>query len=337
MKKIIVTGGLGFIGSNLIELLLKKNFYVINIDKGTYSSNPYNTKEFKNSKRYKLIKLDIRNKKIKKIFLKYKPLGIFNLAAETHVDRSIDNPESFIHSNIVGVYNLLECFKNFSKNNKSKFIHISTDEVYGDVIKGRTSEKYPYQPSSPYAASKASSDHLVNSYIRTYKLRAIVTNCSNNYGPKQHPEKLIPKLIYNIMNNKPLPIYGKGTNSREWIYVKDHCDALIRVFQKGKIGEFYNIGSKKNLNKLLVTKELLKSSKKLIKLGKKVKINFVKDRPGHDIRYALNSNKIKSMLGWYPKTSFKKGIKLTLDWYFKNKSYYKTLSKKDIVKRLGKG
>ena len=337
MKKIIVTGGLGFIGSNLIELLLKKNFYVINIDKGTYSSNLYNTNEFKNSKKYKLIKLDIGNKKIEKIFLRYKPLGIFNLAAETHVDRSIDNPESFIHSNIVGVYNLLECFKNFSKNNKSKFIHISTDEVYGDVIKGRTSEKYPYQPSSPYAASKASSDHLVNSYIRTYKLRAIVTNCSNNYGPKQHPEKLIPKLIYNIMNNKPLPIYGNGTNSREWIYVKDHCDALIKVFQKGKIGEFYNIGSNKNLNNLLVTKELLKSSKKLIKLGKKVKINFVKDRPGHDIRYALNSNKIKSMLGWYPKTSFKKGIKLTLDWYFKNKSYYKSLSKKDIIKRLGKG
>jgi len=336
MKKIIVTGGLGFIGSNLIELLLKKNFYVINIDKGTYSSNLYNTNEFKNSKKYKLIKLDIGNKKIEKIFLRYKPLGIFNLAAETHVDRSIDNPESFIHSNIVGVYNLLECFKNFSKKNKSKFIHISTDEVYGDVIKGRTSEKYPYQPSSPYAASKASSDHLVNSYIRTYKLRAIVTNCSNNYGPKQHPEKLIPKLIYNIMNNKPLPIYGKGTNSREWIYVKDHCDALIRVFQKGKVGEFYNIGSNKNLNNLLVTKELLKSSKKLIKLGKKVKINFVKDRPGHDIRYALNSNKIKSMLGWYPKTSFKKGIKLTLDWYFKNRSYYKSLSKKDIIKRLGK-
>ena len=337
MKKIIVTGGLGFIGSNLIELLLKKNFYVINIDKRTYSSNLYNTNEFKNSKKYKLIKLDIVNKKIEKIFFRYKPLGIFNLAAETHVDRSIDNPDSFIHSNIVGVYNLLECFKNFSKNNKSKFIHISTDEVYGDVIKGRTSEKYPYQPSSPYAASKASSDHLVNSYIRTYKLRAIVTNCSNNYGPKQHPEKLIPKLIYNIMNNKPLPIYGKGTNSREWIYVKDHCEALIRVFQKGKIGEFYNIGSNKNLNNLLVTKELLKSSKKLIKLGKKVKINFVKDRPGHDIRYALNSNKIKSMLGWYPKTSFKKGIELTLDWYFKNKSYYKTISKKDIIKRLGKG
>tara|TARA_B100001027_G_scaffold177865_1_gene129160 strand:+ start:717 stop:1730 length:1014 start_codon:yes stop_codon:yes gene_type:complete len=337
MKKIIVTGGLGFIGSNLIELLLRKNFYVINVDKGTYSSNLYNTKEFKNSKKYELIKLDIGNKKIEKIFLKYKPLGIFNLAAETHVDRSIDNPDSFINSNIVGVYNLLECFKNFSKNNKSKFIHISTDEVYGDVIRGRTSEKYPYQPSSPYAASKASSDHLVNSYIRTYNLRAIVTNCSNNYGPKQHPEKLIPKLIYNIMNNKPLPIYGNGTNSREWIYVKDHCDALIKVFLKGKIGEFYNIGSNKNLSNLSVTRELLKGSKKLIKIGKKVKINFVKDRPGHDIRYALNSNKIKSMLGWYPKTSFKKGIKLTLEWYFKNKSYYKSLSKKDINNRLGKG
>ena len=337
MKKIIVTGGLGFIGSNLIELLLKKNFYVINIDKGTYSSNLYNTREFKNSKKYKFIKLDIGNKKIRKIFSKYKPSGIFNLAAETHVDRSIDNPYSFINSNIVGVYNLLECFKNFSKNNKSKLIHISTDEVYGDVIKGRTSEKYPYRPSSPYAASKASSDHLVNSYIRTYKLRAIVTNCSNNYGPKQHPEKLIPKLIYNIMNNKPLPIYGQGTNSREWIYVKDHCDALIKVFLKGKIGEFYNIGSNKNLDNLSVTKELLKSSKKFIKLGKKVKINFVKDRPGHDTRYALNSNKIRHLLGWYPKTKFKKGVKLTLDWYFKNKSYYKFLSKKDINNRLGQG
>ena len=189
MKKVIVTGGLGFIGSNLIELLLKKNFYVINIDKVTYSSNFYNTKEFKKSRKYKFIKLDIGNHKIGKIFSKYRPSGIFNLAAETHVDRSIDNPNNFIQSNIVGVYNLLECFKNFTKKNKSKLIHISTDEVYGDVLKGRTSENYPYQPSSPYAASKASSDHLVNSYIRTYKLPAIVTNCSNNYGPKQHPEK----------------------------------------------------------------------------------------------------------------------------------------------------
>ena len=336
MKKIIVTGGLGFIGSNLIELLLKKNFYVINIDKGTYSSNFYNTKDFIKSKKYKFIKLDIANKKIGKIFKKFKASGIFNLAAETHVDRSIDNPGNFIQSNIVGVYNLLECFKIFSRKNKSKLIHISTDEVYGDVLKGRTDENHPYQPSSPYAASKAASDHLVSSYIRTYNLPAIVTNCSNNYGPKQHPEKLIPKLIYNIMNNRPLPIYGKGTNCREWIYVKDHCEALIKVFEKGKIGEFYNIGSNKNLNNLQVTKELLKNSKKIISLGKKVKINFVKDRPGHDVRYALNSNKIKKKLKWRPKTNFSKGIQLTINWYFENKSYYKSLQKKDITNRLGK-
>ena len=336
MKKIIVTGGLGFIGSNLIELLLKKNFYVINIDKGTYSSNLYNTKDFILSKRYKFIKLDIANKRISEVFKKYKPSGVFNVAAETHVDRSIDNPGSFIQSNIVGVYNLLECFKKFSKNYKSKLIHISTDEVYGDVLKGRTSETYAYKPSSPYAASKAASDHLVSSYVKTYKLPAIITNCSNNYGPKQHPEKLIPKLIYNIINNRPLPIYGKGTNSREWIYVKDHCEALIKVFLNGKIGEFYNIGSNKNLSNLQVTNEILKNSKKIIKLGKKVKINFVKDRPGHDIRYALNSNKIKKELKWLPKTNFSKGIKLTLNWYLKNKTYYKSLSKKDILNRLGK-
>ena len=336
MKKIIVTGGLGFIGSNLIDLLLKKNFFVINIDKATYSSNYYNVKEFKNSKRYKFIKLDIKNRKFKNILFQYKPHGIFNLAAETHVDRSIDDPDSFIQSNIVGVYNLLESFKIYSKNNKSKLIHISTDEVYGDILTGRSHENYPYQPSSPYAASKAASDHLVSSYVRTYGIPAIVTNCSNNYGPKQHPEKLIPKLIYNIFNNKPLPIYGKGTNSREWIYVKDHCEALVKVFLKGRIGEFYNIGSNKNMNNLQVTKELLKNSKKLTKLGKNVKINFVKDRPGHDIRYALNSNKIKRKLSWQPKTNFSKGIKLTLDWYFKNKNYYKSLSKKDILNRLGK-
>ena len=336
MKKIVVTGGLGFIGSNLIELLLKKNFNVINIDKVSYSSNLYNTKDFLSSKKYKFIKLDIANKKIAKVFAKYKPSGVFNLAAETHVDRSIDNPNSFIQSNIVGVYNLLECFKKYSSRNKSKLVHISTDEVYGDILKGRTDEKYPYQPSSPYAASKAASDHLISSYIKTYKLPAIITNCSNNYGPKQHPEKLIPKLIYNIINNRPLPIYGKGTNSREWIYVEDHCEALIKVFLKGKIGESYNIGSNRNLNNLQVTKEILKSSKRLTKLGTEVKINFVKDRPGHDTRYALNSNKIKKELKWYPKTSFSKGIQLTVNWYFKNLSYYKSLSKKDIINRLGK-
>jgi len=336
MKKIIVTGGLGFIGSNLIELLLKKNYFIINIDKVTYSSNLYNVKEFKNKKNYKFIKCNIKNKKFKKLLFQHKPSCIFNLAAETHVDRSIDNPENFIQSNIVGVYNLLESFKEFSKKFRSKLIHISTDEVYGDILKGRSSEKHPYIPSSPYAASKAASDHLVRSYVRTYKVPAIVTNCSNNYGPKQHPEKLIPKLIYNILNNKPLPIYGKGANSREWIYVKDHCEALFKVFQKGVVGQFYNIGSNKNLNNLEVCRKLLNISKKSKKLGKNVKILFVKDRPGHDFRYALNSNKIKKKLNWYPKTSFEKGIKLTFDWYNDNKTYYNSLSKKDIIRRLGK-
>tara|TARA_Y100000996_G_C22525505_1_gene644254 strand:+ start:730 stop:1746 length:1017 start_codon:yes stop_codon:yes gene_type:complete len=335
MKKIVVTGGLGFIGSNLIDLLLKKKYFVINIDKITYSSNFYNTNEFKKSKNYKFIKCDIKNKKIYNVFLKYKPACVFNLAAETHVDRSIDNPHNFIQSNIVGVYNLLECFKKFTNKFRSKLIHISTDEVYGDILKGRTSENYPYQPSSPYAASKAASDHLVSSYIRTYKLPAVVTNCSNNYGPKQHPEKLIPKLIYNILNNKSLPIYGKGTNSREWIFVKDHCEALIKVFQKGKVGEFYNIGSNKNLNNLQVCKSLIKVSKKISSIGDNVKINFIKDRPGHDMRYALNSNKIKKKLNWKPKIDFEKGIKLTFNWYNKNRKYYAALSKKDILNRLG--
>jgi len=335
-KNIIVTGGLGFIGSNLIELLLKKKYNILNIDKITYSSNFYNVKNFKYHKNYKFIKCDIGDKRIKNILFKFKPNCIFNLAAETHVDRSIDDPKKFINSNIIGVYNLLENFKKFSKKYNSKLIHISTDEVFGDILKGRSSEKHPYKPSSPYAASKAAADHLINSYIRTYKLPVIVTNCSNNFGPKQHPEKLIPKLIYNILNNRPLPIYGKGTNSREWIYVKDHCDALFRIFQKGKVGQFYNIGSNKNLSNIEVCKNILNVSNKIIKLRDKVKITFVKDRPGHDVRYALNSRKIRKELRFKPKINFKDGIKLTFEWYRNNKSYYKSLSKKDILKRLGK-
>ena len=336
MKKIIVTGGLGFIGSNLIKLLLKKDFKVLNIDKNTYSSNFYNVKEFKNNRNYSFIKCDIANRKISKIISKFKPDGIFNLAAETHVDRSIDNPENFIKSNIFGVYNILESFKNYSKKNKkTKLIHISTDEVYGDILFGRTKEDYPYNPSSPYAASKASSDHLVSSYVRTYKIPAIITNCSNNFGPKQHPEKLIPKLIYNILTNKSLPIYGKGKNSREWIYVEDHCEALIKIFKDGKIGSFYNIGSNKNLINLDISKKLIKIAKTKIKIGKNVKIKFVKDRPGHDIRYALNSNKLIKELKWKPKTSFETGLIKTFDWYLNNVNYFSSLNKKDIIKRIG--
>ena len=337
MNKIVVTGGLGFIGSNLIELLLLKNYHVINIDKVTYSSNFYNTKEFLKNKNYKFIKCDIGNKKIGQIFNKYRPSGIFNLAAETHVDRSIDSPKSFIDSNILGVYNILEVFRDFSKKNpKTKLIHISTDEVYGDIISGRSDENYPYRPSSPYAASKASSDHLVSSYVRTYKIPAIVTNCSNNYGPKQHPEKLIPKLIYNIFNNKPLPIYGKGTNSREWIYVQDHCEALIKIFEKGKIGNFYNIGSNKNQTNIEICNKLINLANKNKIVGKNVKIEFVKDRPGHDVRYALNSSKLKNELKWTPKTSLGDGLKKTFEWYYSNNNYYKSIPINDIKKRLGK-
>ena len=336
MQKIIVTGGLGFIGSNLIELLIKKKFYVINLDKVSYSSNFYNTREFNSNKNYKFIKCNINDKKLNYIFFKYKPVAIFNLAAETHVDRSIDSPQNFIKNNIFGAYNLLECFKNLaSKYKNTRLIHISTDEVYGDILKGRSDEKHSYNPSSPYAASKASSDHLVYSYIRTYGIPAIITNCSNNYGPKQHPEKLIPKLIYNIINNKSLPLYGSGKNSREWIYVMDHCEALFKVFKKGKIGEFYNIGSNKNLNNIEVTTSLLNIANNHLSIGSKVKIKYVKDRPGHDIRYALNSNKIKKMLKWSASTKFKNGLKKTFLWYLDNKKYYTSISKKDIEKRLG--
>ena len=337
MEKIIVTGGLGFIGSNLIKLLIKKNYFVINVDKLSYASNFYNTKDFSNKKNYRFIKLDINNRlKFKKILNLHKPVAIFNLAAETHVDRSIDDPAEFIKSNINGVFSLLEAFRDFTKKfKKTTLIHISTDEVYGDVLKGRSKETDSYKPSSPYAASKAASDHLVYSYVRTFKLNAMITNCSNNYGPHQHPEKLIPKLIYNIINNKSLPLYGKGKNSREWIFVNDHCEALYKVFKKGKMGEFYNIGSNINSNNLDIAKLLMHIAKKRIKLGKNVKIKFIKDRPGHDYRYALDSKKILKKLKWKSKISLKKGLENTFNWYFENMKYYTTLKKKDITKRLG--
>ena len=334
-KNIIVTGGLGFIGSNLIDLLISKKYSVINLDKISYSSNFFNLKDYKNHTKYKFIKCDLNSKKIPDILMKYKPICIFNLAAETHVDRSIDGPKNFINSNVLGTFNLLEAFKVFSSKYKSKLIHISTDEVYGDVLKGRSDENFSYKPSSPYAASKAASDHLVYSYIRTYKIPAVISNCSNNYGPKQHPEKLIPKLIYNIINNKELPIYGKGKNSREWLHVKDHCIALFKVFEKGKIGEFYNIGSNKNLNNIQITKMLLKIAKNFIPIGNNVKIKYIADRPGHDQRYALNSNKIKKKLNWKPQIKFDNGLKETFLWYLNNKKYYSSIEKRDIVKRLG--
>jgi len=314
--------------------LIKQKYNVLNLDKVSYASNFYNVKEFDNSKNYKFYKCNlIEKKKLKRIINDYKPDVIFNLAAETHVDRSIDNANDFIDSNILGVYNLLEIFKEYSEKKKSKLIHISTDEVYGDILKGRSNENYPYKPSSPYAASKASSDHLVYSYYRTYNLPVIITNCSNNYGPRQHPEKLIPKLIYNLIMKKNLPIYGDGNNSREWIYVDDHCEALISIWKKGKTGESYNIGSNINIKNIDIAKTLIKISKSRINLNSK--IVFIKDRPGHDIRYALDSKKIRNEIKWKSKINFKTGIQKTLKWYLENLNYYKNLSKKDIEKRLG--
>jgi dTDP-glucose 4,6-dehydratase len=327
MEKIIVTGGLGFIGSNLINLI-KNKYFIINIDKVSYASNFNNIDA--NIKNYKFYKQDINNKIfIKNILKKYNPSIIFNLAAETHVDRSIDGPKQFIESNILGVFTLLESIRNYKK--KIKLIHISTDEVYGDIKKNyKSKEEDAYNPSSPYSASKASGDLLIKSYIRTYKIPAIITNCCNNFGPNQYPEKLIPTIIYNILNKKPIPIYGKGENVREWIYVKDHCDALIKIAEKGVIGENYNIGSGTVLNNIQIAKKIILAFKKItLTENIKSKIRLVKDRPGHDLRYCLDSSKIKNKLKWKCKSSFDQRIDETIIWYvnkfktnyFKNKDY----------------
>ena len=332
MEKIIITGGLGFIGSNLINIL-KDKYFIINIDKVSYASNFKNIDL--NIKNYKFYKQDINNKIfIKNILEKYNPSIIFNLAAETHVDRSIDGPKSFINSNILGVFNLLESIRNYKK--KIKLIHVSTDEVYGDIKKNRKSkEDDSYNPSSPYSASKASGDLLIKSYIRTYKIPAIITNCCNNFGPNQYPEKLIPTIIYNILNIKPIPIYGKGKNIREWIYVKDHCDALFNVAQKGIIGENYNIGSGIILNNIQIAKKIISVFKKMMHNQNIIsKINLVKDRPGHDFRYCLDSSKIKKKLKWKCESNFDQRINETIIWYIKKfrNNYFKN---KDFKNRIG--
>ena len=337
MKKIIVTGGSGFIGSNLVNFLIQKKFFVINIDRQSYSSNNYNKISNKN---YKLYKIDINNKKkLISIIKKYHPKAIFNLAAETHVDRSIDGPKNFINSNFVGVFNLLEALRYLKKkeNIKTKLIHVSTDEVYGDIKKNeRSNENFSYNPSSPYSATKAAADHLIKAYIRTYKIDAVISNCCNNYGPFQFPEKLIPKILYNIFNNKKLPIYSKGHNIREWIYVKDHCEALYKLFLKGKSGQSYNVGSNINIRNIDLVKKLIELCKKQkIRLGANSKISFIKDRPGHDFRYALNSNKIKRDVNWRNKTNINNGLIQTIKWYKNNKKFLKKTSSKIFTKRLG--
>ena len=335
MKTVIVTGGLGFIGSNLINILNSKNYFVINIDKLTYASNLKNINS--RIKNYKFYKGDINNKNlIKNILNKYNPSIIYNLAAETHVDRSIDGPKNFINSNILGVFNILESIKNHK--NKIKLIQISTDEVYGDIKKNyKSKENDAYNPSSPYAASKASGDLLIKSYIRTYKLNAIITNCCNNYGPNQYPEKLIPTIIYNLIKNKSIPIYGNGKNIREWIYVKDHCNALIKISKYGKSGENYNIGSGVVFNNIEITKKIISIFNNLNNnIVPRNIIFFTKDRPGHDLRYCLDSSKIKRLKKWECTSDFESKIKETIIWYtnkfetnyFKNKEYKKRIGLK---------
>ena len=337
-KKAIVTGGFGFIGSNLVKSLLKNNFFVINIDKMNYASNVYNLKNIKKNN-YKFYKSDICNKKILNIILKkHKPNVLFNLAAETHVDRSINNPQDFVKSNIIGVYNILECIKKYTKVQKNfKMVHVSTDEVYGDT-KGikKSKEEDKYQPSSPYSASKASADHLINAYVRTYNLPIVISNCCNNFGPNQLPEKFIPKIIFNMIMKKTIPIYGKGKNQREWIHVEDHCRALIKLFEKGKIGESYNIGTGFIVNNLKLVKKIIKIYKSNFdKKKQKIKIEFVKDRPGHDFRYALNSSKIKKKLGWKNLHNLNKALIKTIEWYIKNPKFYGSKQRRKFDKRLG--
>ena len=331
MQKIIVTGGLGFIGSNFIRLLLHENLCaeILNIDKQTYAGNPENLAEFENDRRYVFLKADIGNvEKIENAINQFKPTSIVNFAAESHVDRSIDSPEPFIQTNVLGTLRLLESTKNFfnsldeKSKNKFRFLHISTDEVYGSLSNEDPafSESTGYSPNSPYSASKAGADHLVRAYFHTFGLPVLTTNCSNNYGPYQFPEKLIPLVILNALEGKKLPIYGDGKNIRDWLHVEDHCRGIYSVLQRGLIGETYCIGGdseKTNLEVVDTICEALDNYRNKNAPHGKLK-EFVKDRPGHDQRYAINFSKIKNELGWAPNYSFEEGMRNTVDWYFKN-------------------
>ena len=324
MKNILITGGAGFIGSHLVKFFINNypDYNIINIDNLTYAGDLNNLKEIEDQPNYKFIKQDICNfSEIKKIFINEKIDSIVHLAAESHVDRSISDPFSFAKTNVLGTLSLLQASKiswNSDFNNKL-FYHVSTDEVYGSLgEEGLFTENTPYDPHSPYSASKASSDHFVRAFYDTYKLPIVLSNCSNNYGPNQYPEKLIPLFINNIVNNKSIPIYGDGKNIRDWLYVKDHISAIDLIFHNSEIGKTYNIGgnneiSNNEISKILIQKidkKLGRSSGESLKL-----IDYVEDRLGHDKRYAIDNSKIKKELGWKPKYRFEQGIEETIDWY----------------------
>jgi len=332
----IVTGGSGFIGSNFIHFILSNGYAdkIIDLDKLTYAGNPQNLLKYDNDKRYAFVQGDICDQElVQELFLLHKPDVIINFAAESHVDRSIDGPSDFIRTNISGTYTLLQkslrYYQSLTKEDQKsfRFHHISTDEVFGSLDNdGIFTEETPYDPSSPYSASKASSDHLVRAWHRTYGLPIIISNCSNNYGPYQFPEKLIPLMILNCLQEKPLPVYGTGENIRDWLFVDDHCDAIHTIIEKGEIGETYNVGGNNEIKNIDIVKticnlldnirpsENLKSYQELI--------TFVKDRPGHDLRYAIDSSKLQNKLGWSPKETFETGIRKTIEWYLDNKTWW---------------
>ena len=339
--KILVTGGAGFIGSAVIRHLIQDtNHQVINLDKLTYAGNLKSLASVDSSSRYHFEQIDICDDcKLGKLFKKYHPDIVMHLAAESHVDRSIDGPGKFIRTNIVGTYNLLEATRTYwqalddHRKAAFRFHHISTDEVYGDLEgpKDLFREETPYAPSSPYSASKAGSDHLVRAWGRTFGLPVIVTNCSNNYGPYHFPEKLIPLIILSALRGKPLPVYGKGTQVRDWLFVEDHARALVKVVTEGAVGETYNIGGhneKQNIEVVravcVLLNELYPSTHNGIKKYEEL-ITFVEDRPGHDVRYAIDASKIQRELGWVPQETFESGLRKTVEWYLANEDWWKAV------------
>ncbi|MBE0500014.1 MAG: dTDP-glucose 4,6-dehydratase [Desulfuromonadales bacterium] len=350
MKNLLVTGGCGFIGANFIRLLLQEmtDVKIVNLDKLTYAGNPENLAEFENDPRYHFVHGDICDATtVAAIFAEHKIDSVVHFAAESHVDRSISGPAEFIQTNIVGTFSLLEAARAAWSDHLTgcRFLHVSTDEVYGSLGEtGLFEETTPYDPRSPYSASKASSDHLVSAYCHTYGLPVLITNCSNNYGPYQFPEKLIPLILNNALNGRDLPVYGDGKNVRDWLFVDDHCRAILRVLQNGKIGETYNIGGnseKQNIEVVQTLCDILDEKVDPLPSGKPRRslIKFVKDRAGHDRRYAIDASKIRAELGWEPAVRFEDGIRATIDWYLTHtkwvagvvdgtyKDYYNTMYK----------
>ncbi len=340
MKTILITGGAGFIGSHVVRRFVKKypDYKIVNLDNLTYAGNLTNLRDIEKEPNYEFVKADITaGELMKALFKKYRFDGVIHLAAESHVDRSISSPMEFIYANIVGTVNLLNAARLIWEDFSGKrFYHISTDEVYGSLgSTGLFTEDTAYDPRSPYSASKASSDHLVRAYNHTYGMPTVISNCSNNYGPFQFPEKLIPLAIHNIKNNKLIPVYGKGENIRDWLYVEDHANAIDLIFHEGKIAETYNIGGQNEWKNIDLIRQLCEIMDKKLKRSAGMSSNlitFVKDRAGHDLRYAIDSTKIQNELGWKPGLQFAEGLEKTVSWYLANEEWMKNVTSGDYQK-----